>query len=518
MSSSLSKAAPPGSTPGPNPNTPQTPPPIANLPALAYCVQQLKQAMDSLCGFRGKNTDRAVTFNDLVDLQIASPSVIASSTGVTKLTEVVTALSSTVASNGTLEPNVVSTSYTLAATDVGKIVVYDGTSNGTLTVPSLATIGDNELIYMANASTSAVDIVFSAGTIEGIGGAVDFLAPGQTVGFTNDGTSWYKFLNQGVVMQLSGILVGGINNTVSQTSAPGFSSVIAGGSGNLISNATDNFIGGGTNNTIESTGPSFIGGGQSNLINGFAGVIAGGQTNTIDGGNSSNSGIFAGQNNHITSGGNSSNSAIVGGQHNFLEAEQSVTIGNYNSITAGVGNITVGNSITLSGTSAIGLGSCGNDRGNTNPILYGFQGPSSSKPPQMEDHCLWNSTSGASAVTLTTTGGAAAATNVAALTTNQAALFYCEILIVDQNTGNGNTYYMAAPGLIQQGASAATTTVGGATLTAGTAIGSGLTLQAAPTITADTSHGGFTISYTPPSANADTIYAEAFLHLRVIPT
>lgn len=54
------------SPPLPNPNVPQVPQPLADVGSLAHAARGFKQGLDSLAGFRGKPTDRAVTFNDLV--------------------------------------------------------------------------------------------------------------------------------------------------------------------------------------------------------------------------------------------------------------------------------------------------------------------------------------------------------------------------------------------------------------------------------------------------------------------
>lgn len=56
------------SNPAPNKNVPQVAQPVADVGALAFTVQALKQGMDSLAGYRGRSTDRAVTFNDLITL------------------------------------------------------------------------------------------------------------------------------------------------------------------------------------------------------------------------------------------------------------------------------------------------------------------------------------------------------------------------------------------------------------------------------------------------------------------
>lgn len=69
------------SRPGTNPNVSQIPQPMADVGSLAYCLQQVKQALDSLAGFRGPASNRAVTFDDLVSygiiaqLNLTAPSV-----------------------------------------------------------------------------------------------------------------------------------------------------------------------------------------------------------------------------------------------------------------------------------------------------------------------------------------------------------------------------------------------------------------------------------------------------------
>lgn len=62
----------------PNPNVPQIPTPVANLGALVYVCQTLKQAVDSLAGNRGNVLGRAVTFNDLIAMGLASATQVSS--------------------------------------------------------------------------------------------------------------------------------------------------------------------------------------------------------------------------------------------------------------------------------------------------------------------------------------------------------------------------------------------------------------------------------------------------------
>lgn len=64
-----------------NPNISQMPSPTAAEGSLLYVVQALKQAVDSLAGFRGPATARAVTFDDLVRLNLVDSANVASATG-----------------------------------------------------------------------------------------------------------------------------------------------------------------------------------------------------------------------------------------------------------------------------------------------------------------------------------------------------------------------------------------------------------------------------------------------------
>jgi hypothetical protein len=77
----FTKPASPGASPAANPNIPQIPQPQASPGSLAFTAQALKQAVDSLSGFRGSPTDRAVTFNDLISLGLLSSVAAASQTG-----------------------------------------------------------------------------------------------------------------------------------------------------------------------------------------------------------------------------------------------------------------------------------------------------------------------------------------------------------------------------------------------------------------------------------------------------
>ena len=53
-------------------------------------------------------------------------------------------------------------------------------------------------------------------------------------------------------------------------------------------------------------------------------------------------------------------------------------------------------------------------------------------------------------------------------------------------------------------------------MVAGPASASPFTLQAAPTVTVDTTNGGLNISYQPPAANTDTFYAQAVVRYNTL--
>ena len=127
---------------------------------------------------------------------------------------------------------------------------------------------------------------------------------------------------------------------------------------------------------------------------------------------------------------------------------------------------------------------------------------------------LYATTTGATAVRLTENGSAASSSNVANLPNNSSMLFTAQILIFNQTTNKSATFYVNES-LATRGANAASTvvTLNGGGVTAGPASASPFTLAANPTITADTTNGGFNVSYTPPTANTDTFWAICYLRL-----
>ena len=126
---------------------------------------------------------------------------------------------------------------------------------------------------------------------------------------------------------------------------------------------------------------------------------------------------------------------------------------------------------------------------------------------QSETYLFINNTSGAASVTLTADGLSAAGANVASPVSNAAMYFTADCLIFDVTSAWVQTFSQAAS-VIYQGANAASTVIGtNPTMVAGPTIGAIGTLQAIPVIAADTTNGGFKITYQPPTGNTDSIRA-----------
>lgn len=139
-------------SPKANPNVPQIPQPLADVGALAVAVQFVKQGVDSLAGNRGHPNDRAVTFNDLLNLGVVI------NTGTTGAT----------------------TSGVIGAPVVTTVVAGAGLSGGTVTTTgtiSLAAIGGGMIMGNPNVGTAvATGVAIGTGLSLSAGGTLS--APG----------------------------------------------------------------------------------------------------------------------------------------------------------------------------------------------------------------------------------------------------------------------------------------------------------------------------------------------------
>lgn len=290
----------------------------------------------------------------------------------------------------------------------------------------------------------------------------------------------------------SSYIIGGTSNTINTANSGATNNVIAGGSSNSTGNATGQFIGGGSGNSTSANNASVIGG-ASNASNGIN-AISGGTGNTAGNQNS-----------------------IALGTGNTVSANQGVALGDGNQVS-GVSASALGRDVTLSGQYSFGTGQLTGDRGTSGAFVEGgLGGPSanSSHPGRGQSvvYTLWSDVSNATASRLTTTGGGASSTNIGVLPGGPAsATWNCRILISDKTTAGKIWVYTIADSLVYTTSSSSATTALGTSNpspVAGPTAGSPSALQAAPTLTADTSLGGFNLSYTPPSGNTDELYAIA---------
>lgn len=217
--------------------------------------------------------------------------------------------------------------------------------------------------------------------------------------------------------------------------------------------------------------------------------------------------------NDLTSQG--ANSINVGGT-NDVEGDFGIGIGSNISGSVGSGTTAIGRYITGNGTNTQLLGYQITDRGNYGAFIHSgvnLQGTTSNLGrSQLEEYVLVNQTTGSTAVRLTADGNSAGALNVGALGSAGVAQFTIDLTITDTATGAIVTYTLG-PSLIARPTSQASTVMGtgNPSFVAGPTVGSLGALGAAPTVTADTSNGGFNLSYTPPSGNTDALYAVARL-------
>jgi hypothetical protein len=405
------------------------------------------------------------------------------------------------------------TTYTVATSDIGKMVSDNNTSSQTITIPAASTIGAGNVFFFKNNESAIVaNLVPATGSIDA--GTSLSVQPFSSVLVLNDGTNYFTHRGYGVQQLYSNgnAVVTGGSNTISATAANTWN-VIGGGTGNNISGgsgANYNVIVGGHGNSISgSISNGAILGGSANAVTGNSGVVLAGS------GNTAGSGIAAGQTSTATG-----SSAFAIGQQCSATANYSVAMG-FLSTVSGSNAFVFGSNMTMTGSYSVGMGYAGSDRGMTQAEIYSNGGPDASSTvgstgrQQWERHMFWNKSTAAANVRLTINGATATTNNVANLATYMAGFFTCRIVILDKTSSNGNTYYMTAPATIFQAGSAAATTMTGVTITAGPTIGSGLTLQQAPTITADTTNGGFNINYTPPTSNTDTIYGLAYLDMNI---
>lgn len=268
----------------------------------------------------------------------------------------------------------------------------------------------------------------------------------------------------------------------------------------------------GTNNTASAASSMAVGTGNtaSNINNGAFGI-----GNSVSG----NASFTLGYQNTVTSQYSAAigNNGSISGDHSFFLGE-SVTISNSQAVG-------FGRNVTMSGQGAIvfGLGNSyaygarATDRGNTAAFIFNnnsFKGGTGEL--QVEEYTLCNETTGASALRLTADANSAGAANVAAIYNGNVGIAVGTIdfvaLDVTSSTAKGYVYTCSQFVATTDGTTKFALS-GSPSFSLTATLGSPAALAAAPTVTADTTNGGFNISVTPPSGNTDHWYFAARIRL-----
>ena len=208
------------------------------------------------------------------------------------------------------------------------------------------------------------------------------------------------------------------------------------------------------------------------------------------------------------------------GHHNLVIVQNASAVGSENTLTgvnsfaAGYANSASGqNSVVLgqlhasSGVSSVLMGSSGSDRGTSSAMIFS----SGSQRAQLEEYIFQGYTGGSGVIVLTTDGDGPSSGNVAALGPNSAEVFYIELTVNDR--GNGAAVYTMGPGLAWRGSGNMTMGTGNPAFVLGPSAGTttACIMATIPTVTADTSNQGYTITVTPNPGNAALLVCTARL-------
>lgn len=396
------------------------------------------------------------------------------------------------------------TTETLVASDLGKMVTFNNGSTVTLTVPQangpfgpkfwtvLCDIGSGQVTVNPITSTIAkqAHIYLTA-----MGGCAELIS---------DGTNYQA------------IPVQGFYYSNGAGSLPGLSLQIPDGTtagGNVRGNyAVDLQLTRTVNTHVASGVGSFVAGEDNTASNGFATAL--GQANTASGGGDTavgESNTASGGNDFAAGSGNNASGglAVAMGHNNTASAGEAVAMGNNNTASQ-ADAFALGQNSAADGANCFAVGAFAGC--NTNIGLFAVN-PAQVHNTTMEAQwwtcILAVRTSGASAVRMTSDAtGSASTNNVCNIPNNYSFAWTAECVLSDSTTPKINTYSVGES-LIYRLSNAASTAMasGNPAVTTGPVGASSMTLQAAPTVTADTTNGGFNISYTPPSGNTDFINA-----------
>lgn len=297
-----------------------------------------------------------------------------------------------------------------------------------------------------------------------------------------------------------------LGNTITVNS--GASNAITFGANHTIS---------GSYNLVSGTGVTVDGSSSVNLVVGNTIGLTAASSNLIAGNSltiDASGSIIVGDG-HVTTSG--AENVFLLGASNTVRGQNIVSIGGTNTVASDTSFI-LGSGITVTGGSKIfGMGDGGqatglsnflfgdnyDDHGNVQGFIHaGFSpaGTPATGGVQQEAYIFSIQFPG-TAGQMTTDGNAPSANNIANMPDNSCALFSCTFLVADNTTGDSGTFTLTN-GLIYRGTGAASTTVSGTNpvFIAGPK-SSGAPSFTVPTITADTTNGGFNLSWTPPNGH-----------------
>jgi len=377
------------------------------------------------------------------------------------------------------------TSYTVVSGDQGKLVAFTNAANVAVTLPqATGAFGSGWYAYFLNTGGGIVTITPTTSTI---GGLINHkLLNGGAVLVVSDGTNYL------VVPHIA--FYGGTSAGYSLSRPDG----TATGGNQRSANSVDLQTSRSAATQVTSADYAFAAGRRNTASNTYA--VAMGDTNTASGVGS----LAVGSSN--TASGTYSTAL---GDGVTTSGGYSLTVGQ-SFTNAGSYSVAVGRSHASIGDQSAVFGRFGTTHGTEGALVLGAgsAGTSSAGSSQMRTTVLWSFTSGATASRLTANNGAASTTNIMNLANNSAMMFEAKCVVRNNSSANANTYTIG-PSLITRGANAASTAMsaGNPAVVAGPTTGTALTLAADPTFTADTTNGGFNVSYTPPVGNNTAMYA-----------
>ena len=367
--------------------------------------------------------------------------------------------------------------------------------NGILT-PIGSTTGSEYLGSKFAITSGAFNSVAAPCMVFGVGNTVS--AGSYNVILLGDGNTSMDGYNMGIgntnTIGNYSFALGNSNSTGSYSFLLGNGNISTGlysaaiGNGNTV---TSDSIAIGNANTISSYSMAI---GASNTITTYAG-FAFGTDNGVSGGVAfGNSNTMSGE--HV--------SLAIGNSHN-ISGNFDFTVGSSNTLSAN-GLWAFGYSITMSGGVSFAIGRQATDRGNAAALIHSSN---NSVYAQSEEYIFQGIVLDGGAQ-LTVDSSSPTPFNVAAIKDNTAAYFDIDFMGID--VGTGSLTWKLTGGLIYRGTGAASTTMssGNPAFIAGPT-SAGAPSASVPTCTADTTNGGFNISWAAP--NVDQWFCVARLRL-----